>query len=349
MTRISATSEGLATDQMASYYASFARGGFGLIITEGAYTDELYSQGYFDQPGLANDAQAQSWKKVVEDVHQAGAKTIAQLMHAGAISQGNRFVTQRLAPSSIQPKGEQLSIYGGEGSYPTPGEATKEDLQNVINGFVDSAVRAKTIGFDGVEIHGANGYLLDQFLTDYTNQRRDEFGGSTANRVRFLLEVSRAVRQAVGPDFTVGIRISQGKVNDYTHKWAGNEEDAKVIFGQLGQAGLDYIHVTEHKAWQPAFPQYEGDNSGESLAVLAKKYAGLPVVANGHLEEPSKANEMLANGDADMVTIGKGALANHDWVNKIKDGAPLHPFDPDMILRPDAKIKEFEVRGTVAN
>ncbi|MCM3746262.1 NADH:flavin oxidoreductase [Paenibacillus pasadenensis] len=349
MTRISATPEGLATDQMASYYASFARGGFGLIITEGVYTDELFSQGYFDQPGLANDAQAQSWKKVVGAVHHAGAKIIAQLMHAGGISQGNRFAAQTLAPSSVQPKGEQLSFYKGEGPYPTPGEATKEDLQNVIKGFVDSAVRAKTIGFDGVEIHGANGYLLDQFLTDYSNQRTDEYGGSTVNRVRFLMEVSHAVRQAVGQDFTVGIRISQGKVNDFVHKWAGKEEDAKIIFGRLGQAGLNYIHVTEYQAWQPAFPEHEGDSSGKSLAALAKKYAELPVFANGHLEEPSMANEMLANGDADLVTIGKGALANHDWVNKIKNGVPQTPFDPEQILKPDAKIKEFEIMDTDLN
>lgn len=350
MTRTSATPEGLATDQMVSYYASFARGEFGLIITEGIYPDDKYSQGYFNQPGIVNDEQVQSWRKVVDSVHQAGAKIFAQLMHAGALSQGNRFVKETIAPSVVQPKGEQMEFYGGKGSFPSPKEATKEDIKNVINGFVMAAKHAKSARFDGVEIHGANGYILDQFLTDYTNKRTDEYGGSTENRVRLLVEVSKAVRKAVGQDFTVGIRISQGKVNDYTHKWAGKEKDAEIIFGQLGQAGLDFIHVTEYEAWQPAFPEGEGTSAadsafgdgGASLAALAKKYGGTPVIANGHLEDPAKAGEVIEKGEADVFTLGKGALANHDWVKKVKSGEPLAEFQPEKVLSPDAKIKEFE-------
>ncbi|GIN55996.1 hypothetical protein J8TS2_03150 [Lederbergia ruris] len=175
-------------------------------------------------------------------------------------------------------------------------------------------------------------------MTDYTNERTDEYGGSTENRVRLLVEVSKAVRKAVGQDFTVGIRISQGKINDNEHKWARKEKDAEIIFGQLGQAGLDFIHVTEYKAWEPAF-----DSTGASLASLAKKYGGVPVIANGHLENPTRAREMIENEDADLVTLGKGALSNHDWVNKVKNGDPLAEFKPEEVLNPDAKIKEFEV------
>lgn len=350
MTRTSATPEGLATDQMASYYTSFARGGFGLIITEGIYPDEQYSQGYLNQPGIANEEQAQAWKRVVDSVHQAGAKIFAQLMHAGALSQGNRFVKETIGPSVIQPKGEQMEFYGGKGPFQTPREATKEEITEVIQGFVSAAKRAKNAGFDGVEIHGANGYILDQFLTDYTNERTDEYGGSTENRVRLLTEVSKSVREVVGQDFTVGIRISQGKVNDYEHKWAGKEKDAEIIFGQLGQAGLDFIHVTEYEAWQPAFPEGEGTaatdsafgDGGPSLAALAKKYGKVPVIANGHLEDPEKAKEIIEKGEADVVTLGKGALANHDWVNKVKNGEPLVKFNPEKVLSPDAKIKDFE-------
>lgn len=350
MTRTSATEEGLATDQMVSYYTSFARGGFGLIITEGIYPDDKHSQGYFNQPGIVSEEQIQAWKKVVDSVHQAGAKIFAQLMHAGALSQGNRFMKETIAPSAVEPKGEQLEFYGGKGPFPTPREATKEDITNVINGFVMAAKHAKSAGFDGVEIHGANGYILDQFLTDYTNQRTDEYGGSTENRVRLLVEVSKAVREAVGSGFTVGIRISQGKVNDYAHKWAGKEKDAEIIFGQLGQAGLDFIHVTEYEAWQPAFPEGEGTSAtdsafgdgGATLAALAKKYGGIPVMANGHLEDPAKAAEVIDKGEADVITLGKGALANHDWVNKVKNGEPLAEFEPEKVLSPDAKIKEFE-------
>jgi|SRR5690625_1990803 len=337
MTRISATSEGLVTDQMAAYYTSFARGGFGLIITEGTYIDDKYSQTYFDQPGIVYNEQAQAWKKVVDSVHQAGAKMIMQLQHSGAISQGNRFAQETLAPSAIQPKGEQLAMYLGEGPFPTPKEATKEEITEIITSFVHAAERAQSAGFDGIELHGANGYLLDGFLTDYTNQRTDEYGGSTENRVRLLVEVSKAVREAVGEDFTIGIRISQAKVNDHAHKWAGKEKDAQIIFGQLGQAGLDYLHVTEYEAWKPAF-----DSSGEPLAALAKKHGKIPVIANGHLEDPERAGEMIENGEADVVTLGKGALANHDWVNKVKNGEPLLEFKPEEVLRPNAKIKEFE-------
>jgi 2,4-dienoyl-CoA reductase-like NADH-dependent reductase (Old Yellow Enzyme family) len=271
MTRISATPEGLVTDQMVSYYTSFARGGFGLIITEGTYIDDKYSQTYFDQPGIAYDEQAEAWKKIVDSVHQAGAKIFMQLQHTGSLSQGNRFARETIAPSAIQPKGEQLTFYLGEGPFQTPREATTEEITEVVTGFVNAAKRAQSAGFDGIEIHGANGYLLDGFLTDYTNQRTDEYGGSTKNRVRLLVEVSKAVREAVGKEFAIGIRISQAKVNDNTHKWAGKEQDAEIIFGQLGQAGLDYLHVTEYEAWKPAF-----DTSEASLASLAKNTEEFP-------------------------------------------------------------------------
>ncbi|MCM3782371.1 NADH:flavin oxidoreductase [Neobacillus mesonae] len=343
MTRISATPNGFATEQMGKYYSSFAHGGFSLIITEGTYTDELYSQCYFDQVGIANNEQAESWRKVVDAVHEAGAKIVIQLEHAGALSQGNRFVKQTLAPSSIEPKGEPLEFYLGATSFPKPVEATKEDLMEVLDGFVSSAVRAKSVGFDGIEIHGANGYLLDEFLTEYTNHRADEYGGSAENRVRFLVEVSTAIRKAVGDDFTVGIRISQGKVNDYAHKWDGKEQDAKIIFESLGQAGLNYIHVTEYKAWEPAFSDIPGDNSYKTLAALAKEYGKLPVIANGHLEEPSRASELMIRGEADLITLGKGALANHDWVKKVRAGESLNDFDQEKVLRPNAKLKDFEV------
>ncbi|PLT32121.1 NADH:flavin oxidoreductase [Bacillus sp. V5-8f] len=350
MTRTSASPEGLATDQMVSYYTKFARGGFGLIITEGVYPDGKYGQGYLNQPGIINDEQVEAWKKVIDSVQREGGKIFIQLMHAGALSQGNRFNKDTLGPSAVQPKGEQLGIYGGEGAFPMPKEATKEDIADIIEGFASAAVRSKQAGFDGIEIHGANGYILDQFLTDYTNQRTDEYGGSTGNRVRLLVEVSKAVREAVGNEMTVGIRISQGKVNDHHHKWAGKAKDAEVIFGQLGNAGLDFIHVTEYEAWQPAFPEGEGttaldsafDDNGATLAALAKKYGKLPVIANGYLHDPQRATEIIEKGEADIVTIGRGALANGDWANKVKNNGPLKEFVAEEILSPDAKIKGFE-------
>jgi 2,4-dienoyl-CoA reductase-like NADH-dependent reductase (Old Yellow Enzyme family) len=337
MTRTSASEHGEATETMLNYYQSFAKGGFGFLITEGAYPDERYSQGYLNQSGIANKTHVSAWKKVTDAVHGAGSKIIAQLMHAGAQVQGNTYTTQPLAPSNIRAKGEQLPMYGGEGLYDVPKPMTKEDIQHVIQGFAEAAKRAKDAGFDGVEIHGANGYLLDEFLTDYMNQRTDEYGGYTENRVRILVEVAHAVRQTVGADFVVGIRISQGKVSDYHHKWAGAEKDAEIIFSSLSKAGLDYIHVTEYDATGPAFA-----GSDLTLAALAKKYGTLPVIANGNLENPDKAEQLLARGEADLITLGKGALANHDWPERIGKGQSLREFNP-IILGPKANIKESEL------
>ncbi|WP_342714982.1 NADH:flavin oxidoreductase [Bacillus paramycoides] len=350
MTRTSATPEGVATDEMVNYYAKFARGGFSLIITEGTYLDDAYSQGYFDQPGIINDKQIEGWKKVTDAVHQEDGKIFLQLMHAGALSQGNCFVRGTIGPSVVEPKGQQMKVYGGNGKFPVPKEATKEDIKVVIKGFAEAAKNAREAGFDGVEIHGANGYILDQFSTDYTNNRIDEYGGTTENRVRLLVEVSKAVREAVGEEYPVGIRISQGKINDYFHKWADKEKDAEIIFGQLGQAGLDFIHVTEFEAWQPAFSEDEGTSAtdsafgtGSTLAALAKKYSKLPVIANGSLHDPEKAKEIIEKDESDVITLGRGALANYDWVNKVKDGVQPDEFVPEKTLSPDAKIKGFEV------
>lgn len=300
MTRTSATEQGLATEEMAQYYANFARGGFGLIFTEGTYTDSLYSQGYLNQPGIAAKEQADSWKKVVEAVHEEGSKIFIQLMHAGALSQGNRFKEGTKGPSVVEPKGEQLAFYGGQGKFQTPEEMTKTDIEQVIEGFVASAKNAKEAGFDGVEIHGANGYVLDQFLTDYTNQRTDEYGGPTENRLRLTIQVVDAVREAVGTEFPVGIRISQAKVNDASHKWAGGEADAEIIFSGLQNAGMDFIHIAEPQAAAPAFGE-----AGPTLIELAKKYGNTTIIANGTAGEPEVAESLLKEGKADMVTIGK--------------------------------------------
>jgi 2,4-dienoyl-CoA reductase-like NADH-dependent reductase (Old Yellow Enzyme family) len=337
MTRISATEEGLVTGKMISYYEAFARGGFALLITEGIYPDASYSQGYLYQPGLATEEQARSWTGVVDAVHAAGSKIFAQLMHAGGQAQGNRFKDGSIAPSAVAPKGEQLDFYRGEGPYRVPAEISREQMDEVRQGFADAALRAKEAGFDGVEIHGANGYLLDQFLTDYLNLRTDEYGGSAENRVRFPAEIAQAVREAVGPDLTVGIRVSQSKVSDHDHRWAGGAEEAKVIFSTLAATGVDFIHTTEYRAYAPAF----GDQ-GPSLAALAKQHTGLPVIANGHLDDPETALSMLTDGAADVVALGKAALGNRDWPNRVRNGRPLDELNASLFA-PVADVKDWEL------
>ena len=338
MTRITATQDGRATERMTRYYERFARGGFGTVITEGIYTDQAFSQGYVGQPGMTDEAQANAWKPLVTGIKTHGALAIAQLMHAGALSQGNRFRDTTLGPSPVQPKGEQMTFYHGKGRYALPAEITETLIADVITGFAESAGRAIGVaGFDAIEIHGANGYLLDQFLTDYANNRADRWGGSTENRVRLILETFKAVRERVGIKVPVGVRLSQGKVNDYHHKWADAERDAEIIFGSLAEAGADFIHVTDFEAWKPAFA-----SGGPSLMRLAKRYAPkAAILANGGLHNIDRAVAALDDG-ADIVTIARGALANPDLPRRLSDRGPLNDFDP-ALLGPIANIKETEL------
>ena len=338
MTRITATHDGRATETMIRYYERFARGGFGTVSTEGIYTDREFSQGYANQPGMTDEAQAKAWKPVVSGIKAHGALSIAQMMHAGPLSQGNRFSETTVGPSAIQPRGEQMTFYHGKDRYALPAEITEAQIADAINGFAHSAGRAiETAGFDAIEIHGANGYLLDQFLTDYANNRTDGWGGAMESRMRLILETFKAVRARVGAQVPVGVRISQGKVNDHRHKWADGERDAEIIFGSLADAGADFIHVTEHEAWKPAFAP-----GGPSLMHLAKRYAPKAAIfANGGLHNIEHAVAALDDG-ADIVTIGRGALANPDLPKRLSDRSILNDFDP-AILGPFANIKEAEL------
>ncbi|KPB05946.1 oxidoreductase [Bacillus sp. CHD6a] len=339
MTRISAEQDGCVNETMSKYYERFAKGGFGAIISEGIYLDESYSQGYDDQPGLVREEHVQEWKKIVDVVHNHKSLMIAQLMHAGGQSQGNAYTNETIAPSDIPPKGEQLGFYGGSGPFQTPRAMSVQDIKQVKDAFVQSAVRAKEAGFDGVEIHGANGYLLDQFLTDYMNHRTDQYGGSKENRLRIVIEIIEDIREAVGADFMVGIRISQIKVADPNHKWGEGESEAEYIFSQLGESSLDYIHVTDGDATAPAF----GQNT-KTLAQAAKEFGKLPVIANGSLGDPQKAETILEEHQADFVSIGTSALANPDLPNRVKKGIGLNEFEFEKILLPQAKVKELELQ-----
>lgn len=338
MTRVTASGHGVPTPAMHDYYARFARGGFGLVITEGLYTDQAFAQGYRNQPGIADEAQAQAWKAIAGEIQRHGALVFAQLMHAGALSQGNPFRSHTIAPSVVQPAGQQMAFYHGEGRYAVPAEIDEREIAGVIDGFVQSAVRAVRVsGFDGIEIHGANGYLLDQFLTPHTNLRTDRWGGSVEGRVRLLEEIVKAVKAAVGDVVPVGIRISQGKVNDFTAKWPGREADAETIFGTLARAGADFIHVTEFEAWQPAF-----EGGSDSLIALARRYApGVTIIANGSLHSVERAEQALQLG-ADIVALGRGALANPDMPRVFEKRLAPRTFD-GAILGPIADIKESEL------
>ncbi|MFG0273715.1 MAG: NADH:flavin oxidoreductase, partial [Phycisphaerales bacterium] len=303
MTRVSATADGFATDRMRRYYRDYARGGFGLVITEGVYTDLEAAQGYDNQPGIATDDQAEAWSAVAADIEIEGALPIMQLMHAGALSQASKRSGPTIAPSAIRPRGRMMPDYGADGLFPLPHPMNRDDIRAVQLAFTHAAERARRAGFRGVEIHGANGYLLDQFNTAYTNLRDDDYGGEPANRIRMTAETVAAIRSATPDDFIVGVRVSEAKVNDFEYRWPGGAAEATTIFRALADAGASYIHVAgEGRAFQH-------DDEAESFTALARRITGLPVIANGGLHDISLAERVIRDGHADFVALGRAALA----------------------------------------
>ncbi|MBU2891961.1 NADH:flavin oxidoreductase [Colwellia sp. D2M02] len=332
LTRVSGNEDGTTGPLMKDYYQSFAQGGFGLIITEGIYTDKRYSQCYKFQTGLTDEKQVSSWKTITDAVHSSGGLIFAQLMHAGALSQYNKYRGRGGAPSAIKPLGEEMKLYYGKGDYEVPKEMSTEDIKCVVKGFVNAAILAKEAGFDGVEIHGANGYLLDQFLTVYSNKRTDEYGGELANRLRIYQEIITAVRAAVGSSMIIGVRFSQGKVNDTEYKWPKQTADAKYTFESISRCGVDYIHTTEYIAKAPAF------KDSLPLAELAKEYGKVPVIANGGITHENEANCLIDAKQADIVSLGKAALANPNWPNVVQTQQQLKAFNAEM-FNPIADLK----------
>ena len=337
MSRVSATVDGLATERMQRYYGAFARGGFAVVITEGTYTDEGASQGYDRQPGITTQAQADAWRPVANEIRAAGAVAIIQLMHAGSLSQRIPDKRRTIAPSRIQPRGQMMPEYGGSGSYSLSVEMTDDDIRSVREGFVRAAARARDAGFDGVEIHAANGYLLDQFNTTYTNQRTDRYGGTPENRIRLTAEIIETIRSAAQNDFIVGVRLSEAKVNDFEYRWPGGSAEAATIFTTVTDAGASYIHMAgEGRGFRDAIR-----GSSEPFTALARRLTGLPVIANGGLGDPELADEVIVAGYADLIGVGRAALANPDWPRRVARGSTIAHFNHEM-LSPGASIENSD-------
>lgn len=326
MTRISARPDGVPSSIMRDYYVAFARGGFSMVITEGVYTDQYFSQAYSGQPGIVTSQQVQSWQRVVEAVHEHPSLFICQLMHGGALAQ----VQERtIAPSAVQPLGSKMPEYGGgEGPFPVPAEMTHHDIQQVVAGFVQAARQAAAAGFDGVEIHAANGYLLDQFLTDYTNLRTDKYGGNLENQFRIIRHIVAGIRSQLPGTFLVGLRISEGKVNNLSYRWPGGSVKARQVLQEVKTLPLSYLHIAAEGGQWKRECWYE---EGTSLSGLARSIVGIPVIANGGLHDHTLSAELLHNGHADLLALGKAALADPHWPVKTRQGLPVTPFHPGMI------------------
>jgi 2,4-dienoyl-CoA reductase-like NADH-dependent reductase (Old Yellow Enzyme family)/thioredoxin reductase len=300
-----AADDGSVTERTKNYYEARARGGAGLIIVEATY---VHRQGwaFLNQIGISDDKFIPGLKGLVDVVHRHGAKIAIQLHHGGREA---KSTVNGLQPVSASP----LPGMGGE----TPREMTVDEIAETVAYFADAALRAKTAGFDGVELHGAHGYLIDQFLSPNSNKRTDEYGGSVRNRARFFLEIIADVKEAVGDDYPVWCRMD-GK--EYGVEGI-TLEDAKKTARLVEEAGLEAIHVS---SWGPASPVNRTTATFtpaviEDLAAGIKKAVSIPVIAVGRIT-PEDAERILQAGKADLIAIGKAMLADAEWTNKVAAG-----------------------------
>lgn len=324
MTRCRADADAVPTAIMATYYEQ--RASAGLIITEGI-APSANGRGYARQPGLWTDAQVQAWKPVTAAVKAKGGTIFAQLMHTGRVShKANMTAEARIvAPSAIALAGKMYSDSQGMQDYPVPEEMTAADIVSTKAEIVAAAQNAIAAGFDGVELHGANGYLLEQFLSPHTNQRTDGYGGSVANRIRFVVEVAQEVVAAIGGDH-VGIRLSPYGMASGMTPYPEVDETYLTLVKALADAGLVYVHVADHAAMgNPAIP-------AEFRKAL---HAAFPrtFFFGGSLDLASGQAAVDA-GDTDLVGMGRAFLANPDLVARLKSGTPLNAVDMTTFYTP---------------
>lgn len=334
MTRTSADSKGKPTELMGDYYERFAQGGWSMIITEGVYTDRQASQGYVNQPGITDAPQTDAWKQVVERVHQHDCKFILQLMHAGAQFQHNEYTDTPIAPSAVKPKGEPLALYGESDGWKEPKAMGETEFDAVMQGFVGAVNRAEEAGFDGVELHAANGYLLNEFLSDHFNQRNDQWGGDMGHRVKFVAMVAKACKDAAkGENFIVGIRLSQITVTDPDYQWPEGEDAMIRVVKALKEADIDYIHITDTEVSRKAFK----GGSNKTLAEIVQEFSDIPLIVNGGIDE-TNYEHIAAHYPNALLAMAKKALANPHLPKLLKDGEPIEDLDFAM-LQPTATLE----------
>lgn len=325
MTRCRATRDGVPTPIMADYYA--ARASAGLIISE-ATAVSPHGIGYVYTPGIWNDEQQAAWQRVTEAVHRAGGRIFCQLWHVGRVSHPDMIGGDLpVAPSPIAPQGTVFT-YTGPKPFVTPRALTTSEIAEIVTQFAEAARRAVAAGFDGVEVHGANGYLIDQFLRDGSNQRTDQYGGSVENRARFLLEVLEAITGAIGAE-RVGLRLSP--VQPFNSMRDTHPEATFTRVVELVRAWpLAYLHVTRMGVEEPG----KGGPFFEPLT-LKRLWPGV-FVAN-HGADLDQANRWIAEGAADAVAFGALYISNPDLVERFRSGAPLAAPNPKYFYQGGAK------------
>jgi N-ethylmaleimide reductase len=311
LTRNRADADGTPNELQARYYAQ--RAGAGLIITEGSQPSAI-GQGYPHVPGVHNDAQQAGWARIADAVHAEGGRIVVQLMHGGRISHPDTLGGQTpVAPSAVRPAGEIVTP-NGQQAFVEPRELRADELPGVIADFADAARRAVAAGLDGVELHAANGYLLHQFLADGSNRRTDAYGGSVENQAQFVIEVARAVSDAIGAD-RVGIRVSPG--NPFNDISESDLAGYPILARALRELGLAYLHVLSEP---------DTEILGELRGIWRDR-----LVLNkgpGRYSERDVVAGLLRSGIADAVAVGRPFLANPDLVRRWTLGAELN--EPDV-------------------
>ncbi|NPV53056.1 MAG: NADH:flavin oxidoreductase [Firmicutes bacterium] len=301
-----ADESGKATDRFVEHYARRARGGAGLIIVEAT---SVMPNGKLarSQLGIWDDEQIPGLRRIALACRKAGARVLIQLNHAGANTSRDVIGELPVAPSAVVVPGLR------NGDEP-PRALSQPEIRAIIRAFGLAAARAEAAGFDGVEIHGAHGFLVTQFLSPISNRRSDEYGGSLENRMRFAIEIIREVRGRVGPDFVIGYRL--GAV-DFTEGGLTREEGREVAQA-LEKEGVDLINVSRGLPGDsgPDLPEDYPFDCLVSLAAPIKESVKVPVIAVGRIVEPATAKAILAQGIADMVAVGRGMLADPEWANK---------------------------------
>ncbi|MCC2976967.1 NADH:flavin oxidoreductase [Sphingomonas sp. PL-96] len=327
---------GIPGEPQAAYYRRRAEGGVGLILSEGTVIDRPASRNMAGIPLFHGEQALAGWQQVIDTVHAAGGKMGPQIWHTGSTRSGDwepdapvESPSGLLAPG--EPRGETMS---------------EEAIADTIAGFARAAADAKRLGFDTIELHGAHGYLIDQFFWAGTNERSDRWGGATIReRSRFAGEVVKAVREAVGPDYPIILRLSQWKQQDYAARLAETPELMADWLQPLVDAGVDVLHCSQRRFWEPEFPELDGEK-GLNFAGWAKKLTGAATISVGSVglsgeflaafggESSSTVGienliERMERDEFDLIAVGRALISNPDWVARIREGDA-------------AKVKGFE-------
>jgi N-ethylmaleimide reductase len=303
----------IPNELMATYYGQ--RSDAGLIVTEGT-SPSPNGLGYCRIPGIFSAAQVEGWKKITKAVHAKAGRIFLQIMHTGRISHAMNLPEGAivLAPSAVKAAGQMWTDASGMQDFPTPKAMTPEEIETTKKEFITAARNVDSAGFDGLELHGANGYLLEQFLSPHSNQRTDNYGGSIENRCRFVLEVVDGVSGAIGKE-KIGIRLSPyGVASDMKH-YPEIDEAYTYLAGELNKRGIAYVHVVDHSSMgAPEVPS-------RIKKAIREKFRNTVIFAGGYSKE--SAEEMLKSGAADLIAIGRPFINNPDLVKRMQNDLPL--------------------------